>query len=377
MATTVQAAPIEVTPSLTLHERYTWQTEGHTVATFLSPAFNVRKVGDASLTQIHYQLSFQKRHGEADAGSDTELDHHLTFSRQAEWTRRLKTAWDGFLIVSPDLTRFSTETVMDQAESVLIPGADTVQSGLRFHTFYESTPTHTFQVGLSLNDTRYRSPSLNDAIGYGLSLSHVAQVTHADQARFSYGFTQNRIEKEKSDIHHLGMGYSRSLYPTLFVHLSAGGGYATEVDILTTTFGAGLSRVVDQQTLHLTASRNLAGANRDVAVSSNVNTRAGGGLFSEPTVTESLSLKTSGPILQHLTGHFQATAARNQTLSTGNDPITTYTAVTGVQYAFNAYWSGGITYQYLDQRAGDVIPEDPFHTHSVSVALTWRGSSWK
>ncbi len=378
MATTLQAADIEVTPSLTVRERYSWQTHSEGLSIILSPALSIRQTGGDGVTQVNYQFSFQKQQGDADLnGGDAAADHHLTLSRQARWTPRLTTVWDGFLLVSPDLTQFSTETVTDQAESLLIPDADTVQSGLAFTASYETTPTRTLHMGFSLNDTRYQSPSLNDAIRYGISLSHATQITRADQARFSYGFTQNRIDGEKSDIHRLGAGYSRSVSPTLSVHVSAGSGYTTEAGTLTGTFGTRLSRRVNQNTFSLSASRNIAGVDRDTATSPALSARAGGGVFSKTAVTESLSLQIGGPIQQRLTGNFQATAGRNQTLTADDDPVTTYSAVAGVQYAFNEHWSGGLTYHYLNQRAEDLPTAGTFQTHSVSVALTWRGATWK
>jgi len=379
MAPTIQAA--DVTPFLTLRERYIRQTgiqtESRGLTTLISPALEIRQVGEASLTEINYRVSLQRRHGTLNTDDDTDADHHVTLTRQTAWTPRTKTAWDGFLIVSPDLTRFSTETVLNQAETLLIPGADTVQSGLYFQASHEASPIRTLQWGLSLNDTRYQDPSLSDALQYGVSLAQSAQITRADQLRISYGFTHSQVDGAGLDIHHVGTGYGRSVSAATAVHLHVGGGYVQDMDVLTGTFGAGFVWTVDRRTVSLSALRSITGVNRDTIVSPGSSARAGGGIFSEPTVTESVSLRIGGTTPRRLTEYVQATASRNHTLTAGEDPVAVYSIVTGIQHTFNPHWSAGLDYQYLDQRARGAAVDRSFRYHMVSAFLTLHGATWK
>lgn len=361
----VMARDWDITPYGTLQSIYSDRLfespnqEGG-LATNLSGALSLRSQSPIDLLSLRYQISWQRYLSGPELAN--RFDHRIALSDRIEWTGRFRTTLTGNLAIIPDSTLFYTQSQGVQSGEALVPRGDEIRSELGSTLDYDTSPVDTLNLGYSHVAAWYKDPALFDSTTDELSMGKRHQISDVSSRAFSYVYSQSRIKDQEDFATHSGtFFYSRNWAVDLSMSLTTGISYATVDHRFYPLYGGTITQRQSRGSFSISAM-HLVGA--------------AGGLVSSSTITDNATLQISRELLENLNLQLQETYSRNRTLGALSSKIQTLTTTATLAYRLSPHWTGGLSYEYLNQNV-DGISTGDFNANRISVWISWQGEPWR
>ena len=205
---------------------------------------------------------------------------------------------------------------------------------------------------------------LNDSLTHSLGTGISYILSPRTQLNANYGANINDINGGDTVVSHsVTGGVAHTLTPTITTNVNAGLSFTQDVDRVTFTSNANISKSFDPGSVTLNYSQGIT---------------PGGGLATSGVLTQRGILTGNYPLTERLSGSVSGGVAKNKSLSGNSVDVTSYQGQIGLGMTLLEWLTGSVSYSYIRQKSkGTSVGGRTATVNQGFIGLTARLPDWR